>query len=147
MKKLKFAIILGLAIVMLLVMTTNVKAEVDTLNWTDSSKIEMSLTKEVPSVRYYDVYLNVKGLEEVGGETQRKYYIYVRNGNTEPTVTKSETGRINNADFDLTTTGIKKFKINDWIGNAGDIYVWIYEEQTNLETQQRSIKVLFQGLN
>ncbi|MCI9039877.1 MAG: hypothetical protein HFJ29_08525 [Clostridia bacterium] len=72
MKKLKFAIMLGLAIVMLLVMTTNVKAEVDTLNWTDSSKIEMSLTKEVPSVKYYDVYLNVKGLEEVGGETQRK---------------------------------------------------------------------------
>lgn len=79
-------------------------------------------------------------------EKRKESNIYVRNGNTEPTVTKSDTGRINNADFDLTTTGIKKFKINDWIGNAGDIYVWIYEEQTNLENTTKEHKSIVSGI-
>lgn len=128
MKKLKHVMMIGVAIIMLFMMATNVKAEESTLTWTDSSKIEVSLTKEEASDKYYHVFLNVKGFEKMGGDTNRTYYIYIKNGNEAPIV--PETGRIENADYIVAVeSGEYKYQIDEWIGNAGDVYVWIYEGQ------------------
>ncbi len=95
--------------------------------WTDASKIKMSLTKAETTGKYYDVALNITGLEK-----NRDYYFYVVNGTTKPTVTTETNGRINNATFAIIgnqNTEIKKTLGRDVIEKNGDIHVWIYETQ------------------
>ena len=95
--------------------------------WTDASKIKMSLTKVETTGKYYDVVLNITGLEK-----NKDYYFYVVSGTTKPTVTTETNGRINNATFSITgnqNTEIKKTLRKDMIEKNGDIHVWIYETQ------------------
>ena len=95
---------------------------VNPITWTNKQNINVSIVDKNGDGESFDV--NVTGLDNKDGH---KYYAVFANSETMPTINKRENGKIETGDDVLDLAG--NVSINKYIGKAGNIYMWIYEEQ------------------
>lgn len=109
------------------------KIEVNPMIWTDTSNVECSIPGEGDN----ENRLIISGITK---NNKNSYYCFITNSSDEPTIETDEDGYIKGYDSNLFD-----FDVSNWLERAGDLHLWLYEEQINYSTGNREHKAIVAG--
>lgn len=110
--------------------------KVNPLIWADASNFTAKIEKDDSIANLY-----LSGISNANTDM----YVYITNGNTEPSVWNSESKDFENNYFSIwgteTNTTLMQ-NIDKYIELSGDIYVWIYQSQKDYSTGEKVYKLI-----
>lgn len=116
-------------------------------NWTDFSnatlkvEIKKDAVESEESIGSESYYLSIENVS-FSNDENTKYYVFIANSTTTPTLGTTEEQLTRNATKVWGKSDKKQMLLNNYMGNNKDMYIWIVEGRTNAEAKYESKEVL-----